>query len=113
MEVSYKLITVSCISQLKLKVIGVGFIIFDIAEDPKDREDARMRRLRGEEEGVTSAMVVKMIEDSMRVFWDFVHEDKEEVAKGVWFDQNEFVSNSSDHTSKLIYEVRMELNKVG
>lgn len=71
-----------------------------------------MRRLRGVEEGATSAIVVKMIEDSMRVFWDFVHADKEEVAKGMWFDQHEFVSNPSDQTSKLISEVRMELNKV-
>lgn len=72
-----------------------------------------MRRLRGEEEGPTSATVVKMIGDSMRVFWDFVHADKEEVAKGAWLDQYEFVSNPSDQTSKLIAEVRMELNKVG
>lgn len=85
-----------------------GFVETEDAQ--KDKKEAMLKRLRGEDEGITRAMVVKMIEDSMRIFWEFVHADKEEVARGLWVDPNKVLKDSSD--SKLLSEIRLELHKV-
>lgn len=88
--------------------LNIGFVVTE--DGQKDKKEAMLKRLRGEDEGIARAMVVKMIEDSMRIFWEFVHADKEEVARGLWVDPNKVHKDSSD--AKLLSEIRLELHKV-
>lgn len=88
--------------------LNIGFVVTEDVQ--KDKKQAMLKRLRGEDEGMARAMVVKMIEDAMRIFWEFVHADKEEVARGLWVDPNKVLKDSSD--VKLLSEIRLELNKV-
>jgi hypothetical protein len=75
-------------------------------------KDKKVRR--GEEEyAISSCMIAKVIEESMRVFWGFIRADKDEgnhaILNGLW--QNP-TSLQNDADLGFLMEIRADLQKV-
>lgn len=75
-------------------------------------KDKKVRRDEDQEDAISSCMMAKIIEESMRVFWVFLRADKDEgnvILNGPW--QNR-VSLQNDADLGFLMDIRADLQKV-
>ncbi len=83
--------------------------IFELLDDCM--KDKKLRR-EEEEDAISSGMLVKIIEDSLRIFWEFLCTDKDEKNVILNTPQQNYINLQNAADLQLLMNTRADLQKV-
>lgn len=81
------------------------------AED-KAKDKKKFRKREGDNDGITSDMLVEILEESIRIIWRFIRDDKDASSLTIKGLREHQVELQDPADSQLLVDILMDLQKV-